>query len=621
MTLQPNQLFNDRYLLLQKLGSGGFSEVWLAEDTKSNRLQVALKVFAVGTGLDSEGLSNFSGEYALVFNLNHNHLLRPMHYDDWNGMPFLVMQYIPAGSCSRMCGKTPEETLANFLVQIGSALHYLHSQDPPIIHQDIKPDNVLVDAKGNFLLTDFGISTKIRKTLTKSMGNAQSSAGTTAYMAPERFSRKLDERAPVKANDIFSLGVTAFEMLTDELPYGDLGGVAAHAGSEPADLPDSFSPELGQLLAACLAKNPWERPTAEFLMQSAQAFLKNGKWLLPEAARNTPPEETQHPQPDKKYPHAPVEPPANTAPVKEGRVTQKAPAPLQEKETTGNDQPKTAPKLKIPLGIGFAVIVVIAVVLAIWIPRGPSVNEIEETKSAIGKDMVFVKGGTFTMGCTAEQGNDCLDREKPAHQVTLSDFYIGKYEVTQKQWREVMGASASLSNPSYFNGCDDCPVEQVSWNDIQEFIKKLNQKTGKKYRLPTEAEWEYAARGGSTSSASTSSAFATKYAGSNNIDEVAWYISNSGGKTHPVGGKKPNELGIYDMSGNVWEWCEDDWHDNYNGAPANGHAWVDSPRGSARVLRGGSCYFYYGYCRVSDRHRDTPDSRYDNYGFRLAQDF
>jgi formylglycine-generating enzyme required for sulfatase activity len=221
-----------------------------------------------------------------------------------------------------------------------------------------------------------------------------------------------------------------------------------------------------------------------------------------------------------------------------------------------------------------------------------------------GIEMVFVKGGTFTMGCTSEQ-TDCGDDEKPAHQVMVSDFYMGKYEVTQKQWREIIG-----SNPSYFNNCDNCPVENVSWNDVQEFIIKLNQKTGKNYRLPTEAEWEYAARGGSAGSP-------TRYAGSNTINEVAWYADNSGQKTHPVGQKKANELGIYDMTGNVWEWCND-WYgsDYYSSSPQ--YDPKGPVTGSRRVIRGGSWFIYPQGCRVSNRISNDPDDGYDYGGFRLV---
>ena len=219
-----------------------------------------------------------------------------------------------------------------------------------------------------------------------------------------------------------------------------------------------------------------------------------------------------------------------------------------------------------------------------------------------GFDMVFVKGGTFTMGATAEQGSDAYDWEKPTHSVTVSDYYIGKYEVTQAQWRAVMG-----SNPSKFTG-DNNPVEKVSWNDIQEFIKKLNAQTGKRFRLPTEAEWEYAARGGNQSKG-------YKYSGSNNISEVAWYGGNSSSKTHPVGQKAPNELGIYDMTGNVDEWCQD-WYGSYSRSSQTNPKGPSS--GSSRVLRGGNWDGGARFCCVSNRDFRNPSTRSNHVGFRLV---
>jgi formylglycine-generating enzyme len=253
--------------------------------------------------------------------------------------------------------------------------------------------------------------------------------------------------------------------------------------------------------------------------------------------------------------------------------------------------------------------------------------ELEEGSDIdFGIEMVFVKGDTFTMGCTDEQDNDCSDREKPTRQVTVSDFYIGKYEITQKQWREIMGNS-----PSQFSGCDNCPVENVSWIDVQEFIKKLNKKIGKKYRLPSEAEWEYAARSGSHS-------MGYKYAGGNVSSDIAWYDSKtnvgfddiydrsqnnikSKSKPQPIGGKAPNEIGIYDMSGNVWEWCEDDWHKNYKDAPTDEQAWIDKPRFRSRVVRGGSWNVTSEFCRVAVRHKLNANKSSASLGFRLAHDF
>ena len=237
-------------------------------------------------------------------------------------------------------------------------------------------------------------------------------------------------------------------------------------------------------------------------------------------------------------------------------------------------------------------------------PSSSSSSKEVFTVKGVSFTMVRVDGGTFRMGATDEQGSDAYDSEKPAHEVTLSTFSIGETEVTQALWKAVMG-----SNPSYFKDNPQNPVEQVSWDDCQEFIKKLNSLTGKSFRLPTEAEWEYAARGGSKSRK-------TKYSGGSDIDSVAWYDGNSGNKTHPVKEKSPNELGLYDMSGNVWEWCED-WYGKYKRSSQSNPNGPST--GSSRVSRGGSWYSYARNCRVSNRSSSTPDDRNISLGLRLAQ--
>ena len=248
-------------------------------------------------------------------------------------------------------------------------------------------------------------------------------------------------------------------------------------------------------------------------------------------------------------------------------------------------------------------------------------------------EMVFVKGGTFTMGATSEQGSDYDSDERPTHQVTLSDFYIGKYEVTQQLWAYVMKYSGTCADGSTMsayasdewlgtNPSSSCgvgiyyPAYYVSWEDIVNiFIPRLNKITGKTFRLPTEAEWEYAARGGNKSKG-------YKYSGSNTIGDVAWYgdnaynvgSSSSNYGTHPVGTKAPNELGLYDMSGNVFEWCSD-WFGSYSSSAQTNPTGPTS--GSYRVLRGGSWSYRANYCRVSDRYY-YPDFRFNYLGFRLV---
>ena len=228
----------------------------------------------------------------------------------------------------------------------------------------------------------------------------------------------------------------------------------------------------------------------------------------------------------------------------------------------------------------------------------------EQVLEQVNAQMVHVQGGSFTMGCTSEQ-KYCDDDEKPTHRVQVNDFEISKYEVTQELWEAVMG-----TNPSHFSGCAQCPVGRVSWNDIQAFLQKLNAGGGG-YRLPSEAEWEYAARGGQESRR-------YQYSGSNNPEAVAWYTDNSGNRTHPVGQKQANELGLYDLSGNVAEWVQDCWNKDYNGAPSDGRAW-ESGKCSLRVLRGGSWYIVPIFLRSAIRLWLAPDIRLSHFGFRLAR--
>lgn len=247
--------------------------------------------------------------------------------------------------------------------------------------------------------------------------------------------------------------------------------------------------------------------------------------------------------------------------------------------------------------------------------RQPSKSSFTETAFGINMRMVWVEGGDFLMGCTSEQGSDCDSDEKNVRRVTVDGFYIGMLEVTQSQWEKLMGTSvyqqrdkANTQWPMRGVG-PDYPMYYVSWEEAMEFCRALSQKTGRTYTLPTEAQWEYAARGGNKPDG-------TKYAGGNVVDAVAWYTDNSGGSTHVCGTKRANALGIYDMSGNVYEWCKDWYGDSYISYDVNNPQGASS--GSARVLRGGSWRINASYCRVAYRYSVTPGYRNGYSGFRVV---
>ena len=484
---------------------------------------------------------------------------------DENGTSYYVMDYIEGRSLAEVLkkrGRLGEAEAIGIIEQVGKALAYVHSCG--INHLDIKPANIMMSrATGRAVLIDFGVAKQYDATTGEA--TTTTPVGRTPGYAPlEQYSLSgVSSFTP--QSDIYSLGATLYKLVTGNTP--------PEATAMPKDAvlpyPEDVSAPVRRAITAAMQSHKEDRPAR------VEDFLQ----LLHSQPKPKP---SPKPKPDDDTTDIDDKP--------EVIVVDTEPKPVSDSETE-------PPRRKwLPWGVGVAV-AAIAFVAVMLIPRTDPDYVLNNPP-----EMVYVEGGTFTMGATSELGSDALYEEKPAHSVTLDGYYIGKYEVTQKLWKAVMG-----SNPSRFKG-DNLPVENVSWDDVQEFLRKLNAMTGKNYRLPTEAEWEFAARGGNSSRG-------YKYSGSNNIDDVAWYDGNSGDRTHAVGTKSLNELGIYDMSGNVCEWCQDRYGD-YSSSPQRNPKEFNS--GSFRVFRGGSWNYDAWNCRVSIRNRFTPGYRDSYLGFRLA---
>lgn len=281
MDLFEGLVIADRYKLLEKLGGGSFSEVWKANDMILGPDSIfALKIFNIGKDTDAD-YEMFINEFKLMCNLDHNNLLSPKYYEKWNDITFLVLKYCESGSCEKLIGKFTEDQAIRFLHDVASGLKYLHNLKSPIIHQDIKPDNVLIDHDG-FVLTDFGVSTKTKKTVSMKEQDTNN-AGTVSYLAPERFNKSY---IPITSSDIWSLGATVFELITGYCPFGNDGGITQIDNDIP-DLPKKYSKNLNKLIKLCLSKDPWDRLKAEEIVDITNYYLKNKSWKFPERYKQT----------------------------------------------------------------------------------------------------------------------------------------------------------------------------------------------------------------------------------------------------------------------------------------------------------------------------------------------
>ncbi len=612
------KIINNNYELLEQLGQGGMGVVNKARHIHFKEI-VAIKRLWEQFSKDATVLELFRNEGKILRKLRHNNIVEVSDLFEFEDSHYIVMEYIEGRTLSeiikRETGPIRRERAINLFKQMLEGVAYIHNQPKTIIHRDIKPLNILVTKDDTVKITDFGIAKAL-----DSGGHSTTVKGTPVYMSPEQI---INPKTVDIRTDIYSLGMTLYEMLCAKTPFsGDntttpTAVYTAIMNGEvppPTEFYPGISDELSDFVMKAIHKDRNQRfANANEMLLELERLENSGATTFQGPTKPAPPV-SKIPEQEKPTFLEPKKPEP-----KSGQL-------LKTKMEPSLKKSKFWKWVAIVSGIPLLVLLIIS------FPKGKKAaapgTESVKVETSVGsestlspdqqKEMVSVEGGTFEMG-----SNDRDSDEKPPHQVTVGSFQIGKYEVTQELWESIMGGS-----PSNFKGGSK-PVESVSWYDAVEFCNKLSEKEGFQkaysgngeniscnfaangYRLPTEAEWEYAARGGNKSKDYT-------YSGSNIIDEVAWYTKNSGSSTRASGNKKPNELGIYDMSGNVWEWCWDWYKGNYYSSSA--HTDPRGPNsGSDRVKRGGNCGSSADFCRVAIRYFYTPGYRNSDLGFRIVR--
>ncbi|MBW4615529.1 MAG: SUMF1/EgtB/PvdO family nonheme iron enzyme [Desmonostoc vinosum HA7617-LM4] len=632
-------ILRNRYKIIRLLGSGGFGDTYLAEDVDlpNHPVCVVKHLKPKDSSLSTLQIARrlFDSEAQTLYRLGNNHDQIPRlfaHFEE-KGEFYLVQEFVDGEDLSReiIPGKRLSESEVKKLLQdILQVLAIVHQQN--IIHRDIKPQNLMrrrQDSK--IVLIDFGAVKEISTLVMNAQGQSSFTVaiGTAGYMPSEQANSD-----PKLASDIYAVGMLGIHALT---------------GLQPHELPKD--PTNGEVIWRNWA-NVSEN-TAEILTKMVSYHFNQRHRTATDALQAlTPAPPPQKPAPaprQKPQPTPPISsqqsstpdiprrrviqtmgllgvgfglaiaaerllfrPNAGESPIIDAGTTTTPPEP-EPPITQSPTSKSSTPKQGLTLQTSQFEVVTVDV-------RGNIANRrnrqakyfVEDLGGGVTLNMVQIPSGTFTMGSPAGEKERSSD-EGPQHQVTVPEFFMGKYEVTQAQYQAIMG-----NNPSNFKG-EKRPVEKVSWNDAVEFCKKLSQRMGRTYRLPSEAEWEYACRAGTTTPFYFGETITSDLA---NYNGTYTYASASKGQyrqqTTEVGIFPPNAFGLYDMHGNVWEWCQDYYHDNYQGAPTNGSAWFNDNDNQYRLLRGGSWYNDPENCRSAFRFRNGADYRLDGIGFRVV---
>ncbi len=551
----------EEFTLVRRLGRGGMGEVYLVErDSGFNREQLALKTILPEQMGNEGAIERFKREVATLLRLRHDHIVQLRDFRLYRGYYYFLMEYIEGVTLQERVAKrgvfSASEAL-NVFVPLALALDYAHGKG--VIHRDLKPSNIMLGSNGTVYLLDFGIARhqESEHTTTRRMG-----PGTWEYMSPEQF----DDEEASGSMDVYGLGATIYYALAGNHPF-DATSLRKLILQKDKGCPDVSRLRLPDGIAKGLEMSLHPEPSSRPKSCGELIALMRGVGKKKEQA----------PEP------IPIPIPIPTKPVAREPVVTAAVKPEAKSAT-----PLSPSTLVLPT----------------------------EFTNSLGMEFRLIEPGTFMMGSPASERGRSIDVQQ--HRVTLTkSFYMCIYPVIQSEYEQIMGR-----NPSEFKG-DRYPVETVSWEDAIEFIKKLTalpeeRSAGRSYRLPTEAEWEYACRAGS----STAYCFGDD---ETRLGEYAWYYAKSGRrtwlgaindrKTHPVGEKRPNGWGLYDMHGNVWEWCSD-WYGDYPSGSVTDPTGARS--GSSRVSRGGSWYDEAARCRSAFRGWAGPSLRSSYLGFRLV---